>query len=64
MVEMGIKHCMRGDVFQIVLSRKFCQDFSGDEFMVYRHLRSTPHPIYFSLIMEILRFLVAHLKLR
>ena len=50
MVEMGIKHCMRGDVFQIVLSRKFCQDFSGDEFMVYRHLRSinpSPYLFYF-----------------
>ena len=34
MVEKGIKHCMRGDVFQIVLSRKFYQGFSGDEFMV------------------------------
>jgi anthranilate synthase component 1 len=50
MVEMGIKHCMRGDVFQIVLSRKFCQDFSGDEFTVYRHLRSinpSPYLFYF-----------------
>ena len=50
MVEMGIKHCMRGDVFQIVLSRKFCQDFSGDEFKVYRHLRSinpSPYLFYF-----------------
>ena len=50
MVEMGIKHCMRGDVFQIVLSRKFCQDFSGDEFTVYRHLRSinpSPYLYYF-----------------
>ena len=50
MVEMGIKHCMRGDVFQIVLSRKFYQDFSGDEFTVYRHLRSinpSPYLFYF-----------------
>ncbi len=50
MVEMGIKHCMRGDVFQIVLSRKFYQDFSGDEFTVYRNLRSinpSPYLFYF-----------------
>ena len=50
MVEMAIKHCMRGDVFQIVLSRKFYQDFSGDEFTVYRHLRSinpSPYLFYF-----------------
>lgn len=50
MVEMGVKHCMRGDVFQIVLSRKFYQDFSGDEFTVYRHLRSinpSPYLFYF-----------------
>jgi len=50
MVEKGIKHCMRGDVFQIVLSRKFYQDFSGDEFTVYRHLRSinpSPYLFYF-----------------
>ena len=50
MVEMGIKHCIRGDVFQIVLSRKFYQDFSGDEFTVYRHLRSinpSPYLFYF-----------------
>tara|TARA_B100001057_G_scaffold17408_1_gene16143 strand:- start:1157 stop:2557 length:1401 start_codon:yes stop_codon:yes gene_type:complete len=50
MVEMGVKHCMRGDVFQIVLSRKFYQNFIGDEFMVYRHLRSinpSPYLFYF-----------------
>jgi anthranilate synthase component 1 len=36
MVEKGIKSCLRGDVFQIVLSRRFQQGFTGDEFNVYR----------------------------
>ena len=36
----GQAHCLRGDVFQIVLSRRFEQSFSGDEFNVYRALRS------------------------
>jgi len=36
----GINHCQRGDVFQIVLSRKFQVEFSGDEFNVYRALRA------------------------
>ena len=39
MVRQGIKHCLRGDVFQIVLSRRFEQPFKGDDFKVYR-LRS------------------------
>ena len=50
LVEKGIKHCKRGDVFQIVLSRKFNQKFSGDEFCLYRQLRSinpSPYLFYF-----------------
>jgi anthranilate synthase component I len=48
MVEMGIKSCMRGDVFQIVLSRRFQQCFTGDEFNVYRALRNVnPSPYLF-----------------
>jgi anthranilate synthase component 1 len=47
-VEKGIQHCMRGDVFQIVLSRRFQQSFSGDEFNVYRTLRNiNPSPYLF-----------------
>jgi anthranilate synthase component I len=50
MVEKGREHCFRGDVFQIVLSRSFHQQFSGDEFNVYRALRSinpSPYLFYF-----------------
>ena len=50
MVEEGRKHCFRGDVFQIVLSRRFRQKFSGDEFNVYRALRRinpSPYLFYF-----------------
>ncbi|MCB0854231.1 MAG: anthranilate synthase component I family protein [Bacteroidetes bacterium] len=48
MVRKGIEHCHRGDVFQIVLSRQFSQHFSGDEFNVYRALRSiNPSPYLF-----------------
>ena len=50
MVEKGIHHCKRGDVFQVVLSRQFSQPFLGDEFNVYRHLRSinpSPYLFYF-----------------
>lgn len=50
MVREGIKHCMRGDVFQIVLSRRFEQRFNGDDFKVYRALRSinpSPYLFYF-----------------
>lgn len=39
-IEQGRKHCLRGDVFQVVLSRRFSQAFEGDEFNVYRALRS------------------------
>lgn len=49
-VRKGIKHCMRGDVFQIVLSRRFAQGFTGDDFNVYRTLRSinpSPYLFYF-----------------
>ncbi len=50
MVQQGIQHCHRGDVFQIVLSRRFQQSFTGDEFNVYRALRSinpSPYLFYF-----------------
>jgi anthranilate synthase component I len=47
-VEKGIAHCDRGDVFQIVLSRRFTSTFKGDEFNVYRSLRSiNPSPFLF-----------------
>ncbi len=50
MVAKGKEHCLRGDVFQIVLSRSFSQQFTGDEFNVYRSLRSinpSPYLFYF-----------------
>ncbi|MBA2563583.1 MAG: anthranilate synthase component I family protein [Chitinophagaceae bacterium] len=50
MVKKGIASCLRGDVFQIVLSRNFQQSFKGDEFKVYRALRSinpSPYLFYF-----------------
>ncbi|MDQ6890927.1 MAG: anthranilate synthase component I family protein [Bacteroidota bacterium] len=50
MVKKGIASCARGDVFQVVLSRKFQQQFSGDEFNVYRALRNinpSPYLFYF-----------------
>ena len=48
MVRRGISHCRRGDVFQIVISRRFSQGFTGDEFNVYRALRSVnPSPYLF-----------------
>jgi anthranilate synthase component I len=47
-VEKGIRSCYRGDVFQIVLSRRFQQPFTGDEFNVYRALRNiNPSPYLF-----------------
>ena len=49
-VELAKKHCGRGDVFQLVLSKSFAQDFKGDEFNVYRALRSinpSPYLFYF-----------------
>jgi anthranilate synthase component I len=50
MVDKGKEHCFRGDVFQIVLSRRFTSGFKGDEFNVYRALRSinpSPYLFYF-----------------
>jgi anthranilate synthase component I len=50
LVNMAKKHCRRGDVFQLVLSRRFSQGFKGDEFNVYRALRSinpSPYLFYF-----------------
>ncbi|MDA3894427.1 MAG: anthranilate synthase component I family protein [Salinivirgaceae bacterium] len=50
MVAKGKEHCLRGDVFQIVLSRAFSQQFTGDDFNVYRALRSinpSPYLFYF-----------------
>ena len=48
MVKRGIAHAKRGDVFQIVPSRRFSQGFTGDEFNVYRALRSVnPSPYLF-----------------
>jgi len=44
------EHCQRGDVFQIVPSKRFSQGFTGDEFNVYRALRSvnpSPYLFYF-----------------
>ena len=49
-VRKGISHCLRGDVFQIVLSRRFIQPYAGDDFKVYRALRSinpSPYLFYF-----------------
>lgn len=49
-VALAKKHCLRGDVFQLVLSRRFSQEFKGDEFNVYRALRSinpSPYLFYF-----------------
>src|SRR5687767_14271040 len=48
MVQKGIQSCKRGDVFQVVLSRRFQQGFNGDEFNVYRALRNVnPSPYLF-----------------
>lgn len=48
LVELAKKHCFRGDVFQLVLSRRFEQKFRGDEFNVYRALRNiNPSPYLF-----------------
>ncbi len=48
MVKKGKQHCFRGDVFQIVLSRQYRQQFAGDEFNVYRALRNiNPSPYLF-----------------
>ncbi len=50
MVRKGKEHCYLGDVFQVVLSRQFSRQFTGDEFNVYRALRSinpSPYLFYF-----------------
>ncbi len=52
MVRKGVKHCLRGDVFQIVLSRRFIQKFTGDDFAIYRKLRGinpSPYLFYFDM---------------
>ncbi|MBQ9213239.1 MAG: anthranilate synthase component I family protein [Bacteroidales bacterium] len=49
-IKKGIAHCLRGDVFQIVISRRFVQKYSGDDFKLYRALRSinpSPYLFYF-----------------
>lgn len=49
-IRRGIEHCLRGDVFQIVLSRRFIQKYEGDDFKLYRALRSinpSPYLFYF-----------------
>lgn len=49
-IRRGIQHCLRGDVFQIVISRRFIQKYEGDDFKLYRALRSinpSPYLFYF-----------------
>ncbi len=47
-IRRGIAHCRRGDVFQVVLSRRFMQRYEGDDFQLYRALRSiNPSPYLF-----------------
>lgn len=49
-VRKCIHHCLRGDVFQIVVSRRFVQKYEGDDFKLYRALRSinpSPYLFYF-----------------
>lgn len=49
-IRRGIAHCQRGDVFQIVLSRRFVQHYEGDDFNLYRALRTvnpSPYLFYF-----------------
>ncbi len=49
-VKLARQHCHRGDVFQLVLSRRFSQQFKGDEFNVYRalrHVNPSPYLFYF-----------------
>ena len=50
MVIQAKSHCQRGDVFQLVMSRRFSQQFEGDEFEVYRslrHINPSPYLFYF-----------------
>ena len=49
-IRRGIQHCLRGDVFQIVVSRRFVHHYEGDDFKLYRALRSinpSPYLFYF-----------------
>lgn len=49
-IRQCVRHCLRGDVFQIVVSRRFCQHYTGDDFRLYRALRSinpSPYLFYF-----------------
>lgn len=49
-IRKGIAHCLRGDVFQIVLSRRFIQHYEGDDFKLYRalrHINPSPYLFYF-----------------
>ena len=49
-IRQGIKHCLRGHVFQIVIARRFIQKYEGDDFKLYRALRSinpSPYLFYF-----------------
>ncbi len=49
-VRRCVRHCLRGDVFQIVISRRFVQKYEGDDFKLYRALRSinpSPYLFYF-----------------
>ncbi|MBP5277317.1 MAG: anthranilate synthase component I family protein [Prevotella sp.] len=49
-IRRGIRHCLLGDVFQIVVSRRFVQRYEGDDFKLYRALRSinpSPYLFYF-----------------
>ncbi|WP_207424173.1 anthranilate synthase component I family protein [Desertivirga brevis] len=51
-VQKGKDHCFRGDVFQIVLSRRFSRAFTGDDFTVYRalrHINPSPYLFFFDL---------------
>ncbi len=53
LVQQAKNHIYRGDVFQLVLSRRFSQTFFGDDFQVYRHLRRlNPSPYLFYVDME------------
>lgn len=49
-IRKGIEHCLKGDVFQIVMSRRFIQHYKGDDFQLYRALRNinpSPYLFYF-----------------
>jgi anthranilate synthase component 1 len=53
MIKEAVKHCSLGDVFQLVVSRRYRRAFTGDEFNVYRSLRSvnpSPYLFYFDYI--------------